>query len=66
MFPDLGKYASDVLTAYGITFALLALLIWRSLARSAAVRRRLADAEARRAASQNMSQTSTPEGAQNG
>ncbi|WP_090059119.1 heme exporter protein CcmD [Celeribacter neptunius] len=46
--PDLGKYAGDVLMAYGITIALLVLLIWRSLARSAKVKRQLKDAEERR------------------
>lgn len=46
--PDLGKYAGDVYMAYGITLALLAGLIWRSLARSAKVKRQLKDAEDRR------------------
>lgn len=46
--PDLGKYAADVLAAYGVTFALLAVLIWRSLAQSARAKRRLSEAEARR------------------
>lgn len=46
--PDLGKYAADVLAAYGVTFALLAALVWHSLARSRAVKRQLAEAEARR------------------
>ena len=47
MMPDLGKYAGDVYAAYGITLALLAALIWRSLVRSRAVRKALAEAEAR-------------------
>ncbi|WP_417269638.1 heme exporter protein CcmD [Celeribacter sp.] len=50
MMPDLGKYAGDVFAAYGISLLLLALLIWRSWARSRAVKKRLKDAEARKAA----------------
>lgn len=46
--PDLGKYAGDVLTAYGITLVLLGVLIWRSLARSAKMKRLLKQAEERR------------------
>ncbi|MCA0044625.1 heme exporter protein CcmD [Celeribacter litoreus] len=46
--PDLGKYAGDVLMAYGATFVLLAALIWRSLARSTKIKRQLKEAEARR------------------
>ncbi len=45
--PDLGKYAADVLMAYGGTFVLLVALIWRSLARSAKVKRQLKQAEDR-------------------
>ena len=48
MFPDLGKYAVTVLGAYAVTLALLALLVGASWWRSAAVRRRLAEVEARR------------------
>ncbi|MBU0642262.1 MAG: heme exporter protein CcmD [Alphaproteobacteria bacterium] len=48
MMPDLGKYAGDVLAAYGITILLLAGLIWRSLARSAKMKRLLKQAEERR------------------
>ena len=33
--PDLGSYAAEVLSAYAVTLGLLALLVWRSLARSA-------------------------------
>ncbi|WP_417247738.1 heme exporter protein CcmD [Celeribacter sp.] len=46
--PDLGKYAADVLAAYGVSFALLIALVWRSLAQSARAKQRLAEAEARR------------------
>ena len=46
--PDLGKYAGDVLMAYGVTFLLLAGLIWRSLVRSAKVKRQLQAAEERK------------------
>lgn len=31
MIPDLGKYAVTVLSAYGASIALLALLVWTSL-----------------------------------
>jgi heme exporter protein D len=48
MTPDLGKYAVSVLGAYGVTLALLALLVGATWLRSRAVRRRLAAAEARR------------------
>ena len=48
MWPDLGRYAATVLLAYGVTLALIAALIGVSWARSAAVRRRLAEVEARR------------------
>lgn len=48
MMPDLGKYAGDVLAAYGITFALLGGLIAWSLIRSAKVKKRLQAAEERR------------------
>lgn len=48
MMPDLGKYAGDVLAAYGVTLLLLVGLIWRSIARSVKVKRRLAEAEERR------------------
>lgn len=46
--PDLGKYAGDVLMAYGATLLLLAGLIWWSLVRSAKVKRLLKAAEERR------------------
>ncbi|WP_226550375.1 heme exporter protein CcmD [Celeribacter naphthalenivorans] len=46
--PDLGKYAGDVLLAYGATFLLLAGLIAGSLIRSAKVKRLLKAAEERK------------------
>lgn len=46
--PDLGKYAADVLMAYGITFVLIAGLILRTLMRSRKMKRLLAEAEERR------------------
>jgi heme exporter protein D len=48
MMPDLGKYAGDVLAAYGITFVLLGGLIALSLRTSAKVKKRLKSAEERR------------------
>ncbi|MFT6452843.1 MAG: heme exporter protein D [Halocynthiibacter sp.] len=44
--PDLGKYAFEVLLAYGATGLLLGALLWGSLARGARMKRRLAQAEA--------------------
>lgn len=46
--PDLGKYAGAVLTSWGATLALIALLIVVSWVQSARARRRLEAAEARR------------------
>lgn len=48
MMPDLGKYAADVLTAYGVSLGLIALLVWRSVARAGTMKRRLKEAEARK------------------
>jgi heme exporter protein D len=47
MMPELGRHAGTVLGAYAVTLVLLALLIGQSWRRSAAVRRRLAELEAR-------------------
>jgi heme exporter protein D len=47
MMPELGQYAGTVLGAYGVTLALLALLIALTLHRAAKVRRELAKIEAR-------------------
>lgn len=45
MMPELGKYAATVLAAYGVTLALLALLVLVSALRAAQVRRALARLE---------------------
>jgi heme exporter protein D len=45
--PDLGKYALEVLSAYGVSLLLIAALVVLSLARAARVRRALDEAEAR-------------------
>ncbi|WBU63162.1 heme exporter protein CcmD [Paracoccus aerodenitrificans] len=42
---ELGKYAGTVLSAYGISLALLAAIIWQSVARNARARRALAQQE---------------------
>lgn len=47
MIPDLGKYAGAVLSAYGVSFLLLALIIWASLWRARQVRAQLRDLETR-------------------
>lgn len=45
--PDLGKYAFAVLSAYGVSLLLMAVLVVASLWRSARVRRALAAQEER-------------------
>ncbi len=45
MMPDLGKYATEVLSAYGASLALLAVLIWLTLRRGKAARAALQDVE---------------------
>ncbi|MDH3263772.1 MAG: heme exporter protein CcmD [Paracoccaceae bacterium] len=45
--PDLGKYAAEVLSAYGVSVLLIAVLVGWSFLRAARVRRALEDAEAR-------------------
>ncbi|MDH5797968.1 MAG: heme exporter protein CcmD [Paracoccaceae bacterium] len=47
--PELGKYASEVLTAYGISLVLLIAIIAQSWLRAGKVRKALEEAEARRA-----------------
>lgn len=47
MIPDLGKYAAEVLTAYGVSIALLVGIVGISLRRAARVRKQLAEVEAR-------------------
>lgn len=48
MMPDLGKYASTVLSAYAISLTLLVAIIALSLWRARRMRRKLDAAEARR------------------
>nr|WP_143535542.1 heme exporter protein CcmD [Roseisalinus antarcticus] len=47
MMPDLGKYATEVLAAYGVSIALLIGIVWISVARARKVRRQLQDVEHR-------------------
>lgn len=47
MIPDLGKYAFVVLASYGVSLALLAVIIGLSLWRSREVRRHLEEIEQR-------------------
>ncbi len=51
MMPDLGKYADAVLSAYAVSLLLLAAIIAISVWRSKAVKRQLAEVEARHAPS---------------
>ncbi len=46
--PDLGPYAAEVLTAYGVSLVLILGIVVLSLARAARMRRRLDEAEGRR------------------
>lgn len=46
--PDLGKYAAEVLTAYGVSLAALGLIIGLSVLRSRRIKRALAKEEAKR------------------
>ncbi|MEN8896154.1 MAG: heme exporter protein CcmD [Yoonia sp.] len=48
MMPDLGKYAVEVLLAYGVSIAILLGLIVLSWRQSRAVKRQLEQVEARR------------------
>lgn len=48
MTPDLGKYAFEVLAAYGATIGLIVVLIALSLMRARKVRRALTEVEERR------------------
>ncbi len=45
--PDLGKYGTEVLSAYGATIVLLVALVWVTWARSRRVRLELEAAEKR-------------------
>lgn len=46
--PDLGKYATEVLSAYGVSLVLIALIVWASLARARKVKAELAAIEKRK------------------
>ena len=48
MIPELGKYAVAVLSSYGVSLLLIAIIVWASLRRSARVRRALDEMENRR------------------
>ncbi len=48
MIPDLGKYAVAVLSSYGVSLVLLAVIVWASLRRSARIKRALDEIETRR------------------
>jgi len=48
MMPELGKYASEVLSAYAISLGLLALIVGLSIWQSRRMKHRLEAAEARR------------------
>lgn len=50
MIPDLGKYAVEVLAAYGVSIALLVILVVASVRRSRKVAAQLEAVEARREA----------------
>ncbi|MEY1555120.1 heme exporter protein CcmD [Yoonia sp. R2331] len=43
--PDLGKYAVEVLAAYGVSLTLLVLIVWLSVRRSRAVKAALEKVE---------------------
>ncbi|MCC7320477.1 MAG: heme exporter protein CcmD [Rubellimicrobium sp.] len=45
MMPDLGRYAVEVLSTWGISLGLVGLLIWQSLRRARRVRDELARIE---------------------
>lgn len=47
MMPELGKYAIEVLSAYGATLVLMGALIWRSVARYTRTRDALDEQERR-------------------
>ncbi|WP_298678452.1 heme exporter protein CcmD [uncultured Lentibacter sp.] len=49
MSPDLGKYAAEVLSAYGVSILLLVALVWRSVARAKRVKAELEAVETRKA-----------------
>ncbi|SHH19268.1 heme exporter protein CcmD [Marivita hallyeonensis] len=46
--PDLGKYAFEVLSSYGVTFVMLLLITWISVRRARKVRAALEEVESRK------------------
>jgi len=53
MMPDLGKYATEVLSAYAVSIGLIVGLVWITLRRSAKMRAQLEAVEARKKAKRN-------------
>ncbi len=47
MMPELGKYAEAVLSSYGVSIALLVVLVWASLRRARRVKKQLEDIESK-------------------
>jgi len=47
MIPELGKYATEILSSYAISIVILLLLVWGSLRRSRRVKIELEQVEAR-------------------
>lgn len=39
--PDLGKYATEVLSAYGVSIVILVVIVWQSFARARKVKAEL-------------------------
>ena len=39
--PDLGKYATEVLSAYGVSVVILVVIVWQSFARARKVKAEL-------------------------
>ena len=52
MIPDLGKYATEVLAAYGVSIVLLVVIVALSVRRSRRVAAQLKQVEARKDAAQ--------------
>lgn len=48
MMPDLGKYATEVVLAYGVSIGLLVVIVAQSMRRASKVRARLEQVEARK------------------
>ncbi|MEL6172248.1 MAG: heme exporter protein CcmD [Pseudomonadota bacterium] len=47
MIPDLGKHALPILTSYGVSLALIGILIWISIWRFNSVRHQLEEIESK-------------------